>query len=266
MFCVICGCVSDTKTCSTKCRVSLHRMNVKSSDGVGYLYTVKFDGVVKFGSSKDPVIRLRQIELSSGRVGGVLSVFGPFVGVGKVEAKIHKLMSLARICGEWYDGSAEHKILELINMEEPLDSEGVFSAISVQDLNNAIEKAISDASELYSNGGMSNFGDINFFGANSFLKVVDSSMNAVLLARGVRATNAVESSLSSILGIPNEMLGISKLDDELIKSLIMASFIIAYCGENSDLIYDDLKEKLGSHAASWASSCAGYISKMYNLS
>lgn len=264
MFCVICGSVSDTKTCSPRCRVALHRMNVRSADGVGYLYVVEFDDVIKFGSSKDPAIRVRQVELSSGRVGGKLSVFGPFVGAGLIESRIHKTASCWRICGEWYDKIAHGDIVALIGAEEAVEGEEIFAAMAVCDLNLAIEAATTEASRMFQCGWNENFGDIEVFCCSGFRNVVDLTMSAVSLARKARASNAVSSTLASILGIPDRMTGLSHLNDDVIEALVYASFALAITCESADLVFDGYESRIGRHGALWASECSGYILKQYS--
>lgn len=264
MFCVVCGCESNTKTCSTKCRVALHRMNVRASDGVGYLYIIEFDGAVKFGASKDPVIRVRQVELSSGRVGGKLSMFGPFSGVGGIESKIHKLSTEWSICGEWYSEEAYGHISWLIRDEEELSGEGVLNAVALMDLNALIGDSIEIVSNCIECRSQTTTIDFPVLDHRIFLNAVDSVMNVVYAARELRATNAVPASLSTIFGAPEGLLNVSELDDDCVRALIFAALHMSMHNEISDTFFDEYKLKLGSHAAEWVSKCAGYISKNYD--
>lgn len=121
MFCVVCGnlVVGSGKTCSNACRTRLSRMKTTPSR-FGFLYTIEFDDVIKFGYSFDPNIRMKSISAASGRVGGVLTVHGPYRDALSIERKIHGYIAEMRVSGEWYALHAKTNIESLISNEDPM--------------------------------------------------------------------------------------------------------------------------------------------------
>lgn len=121
MFCVVCGnLVSGSgKTCSSACRTRLSRMK-NTPSRFGFLYTIEFDDVIKFGYSFDPNIRMKSISAASGRVGGILSVHGPYRDALSIERKIHDCIAEMRVSGEWYDLRAKNNIESFISNEDPM--------------------------------------------------------------------------------------------------------------------------------------------------
>lgn len=100
-----------------------------------------FDGALKFGSSIDPNVRLRQVELASGRVNGELRVWGPLQGFRGIERDIHNKIKSKSICGEWYNPDAINEILDEIDSNEEMFGGDIDLALERAEIESALSNA-----------------------------------------------------------------------------------------------------------------------------
>lgn len=193
MFCIVCGTQCSGKTCSGACRVRLTRLNASAARAdVGFLYCIVFDGALKFGSSENPNIRLRQVELASGRVDGKLHICGPLMEFRAIEKAIHRKLKSKSICGEWYSTDAFDEILIQMQSHEELDGTGIDLEIERAIIDATIAKVRKEALTLF-DGRNDVFGDV--FGsvdadlAAKLASEIDSIMagNYATIVSGARA-------------------------------------------------------------------------------
>lgn len=249
MICFVCGKQSgDKKTCSTSCRVALHRLaSSRCADTPAFLYIAKFRDVIKFGCSRDPSIRLRQIELSSGRIGGELIVYGPIHSAFNVERDIHNKNRDLCICGEWYEIGALGGIIKTIESHEEIGIEDAVRHVTFNEKLDNLESFVLDIIK-HSNSFVDVFGgvfsdDCDAIEPVSRDAIRDISSMILSTANESNAVNALDSVVSAVLGVERSTsVAIAKMlkDDivtaeELLRLLINEAIILhSKGGANAD--------------------------------